>query len=61
MYEGAIALCREEHVPCPTHVEEVTQPQGHSTSGSHERAKVPELLEWYGESSQTATRNSASD
>jgi pyruvate/2-oxoglutarate/acetoin dehydrogenase E1 component/TPP-dependent pyruvate/acetoin dehydrogenase alpha subunit len=38
-YEEAIALCREEHVPCLIHVEEVTQPQGHSTSGSHERYK----------------------
>ena len=38
-YEQAIALCREEHVPCLIHVEEVTQPQGHSTSGSHERYK----------------------
>ncbi len=62
-YEEAIALCREEQVPCLIHVEEVTQPQGHSTSGSHERYKstvsdwirdkdgkpVEEvpLLEWY--------------
>jgi 2-oxoisovalerate dehydrogenase E1 component len=46
-YEQAIALCREEHVPCLIHVEEVTQPQGHSTSGSHERYKSKELLEWY--------------
>ncbi|MCB9169531.1 MAG: transketolase [Flavobacteriales bacterium] len=38
-YEEAIARCREEHVPCLIHVEEVTQPQGHSTSGSHERYK----------------------
>ncbi|MBL7964143.1 MAG: transketolase [Flavobacteriales bacterium] len=46
-YEEAIARCREEHVPCLIHVEEVTQPQGHSTSGSHERYKSPELLAWY--------------
>lgn len=46
-YEQAIAQCREEHVPCLIHVEEVTQPQGHSTSGSHERYKTKELLEWY--------------
>jgi len=46
-YEQAIAQCREEHVPCLVHVEEVTQPQGHSTSGSHERYKSKELLEWY--------------
>ncbi len=39
VYEEAIALCRDEHVPCLIHVEEVTQPQGHSTSGSHERYK----------------------
>jgi pyruvate/2-oxoglutarate/acetoin dehydrogenase E1 component/TPP-dependent pyruvate/acetoin dehydrogenase alpha subunit len=38
-YEEAIATCREEQVPCLIHVEEVTQPQGHSTSGSHERYK----------------------
>ena len=38
-YEEAIARCREEHVPCLIHVEEITQPQGHSTSGSHERYK----------------------
>lgn len=46
-YENAIALCRAEHVPVLIHVEEVTQPQGHSTSGSHERYKSKELLEWY--------------
>ncbi|MBK9421183.1 MAG: transketolase [Flavobacteriales bacterium] len=46
-YEQAIAQCREEHVPCLIHVEEVTQPQGHSTSGSHERYKTKELLQWY--------------
>ncbi|MBK8500413.1 MAG: transketolase [Flavobacteriales bacterium] len=38
-YEEAIALCRTEQVPCLIHVEEITQPQGHSTSGSHERYK----------------------
>ncbi|MEO8067851.1 MAG: transketolase C-terminal domain-containing protein [Flavobacteriales bacterium] len=48
-YEEAIALCRDEHVPCLIHVEEVTQPQGHSTSGSHERYKGKDLLEWYKE------------
>ena len=48
-YEEAIALCRTEHVPCLVHVEEVTQPQGHSTSGSHERYKSNALLEWYKE------------
>ena len=49
IYEEAIGLCREEHVPCLIHVEEVSQPQGHSTSGSHERYKSKELLEWYKE------------
>src|SRR6201993_226557 len=45
-YEKAIKICREEHVPVLVHVEEVTQPQGHSTSGSHERYKSPERLQW---------------
>ncbi len=45
-YEKAAKLCREEHVPCLVHVEEVNQPQGHSTSGSHERYKSPERLQW---------------
>ncbi len=48
-YEEAISLCRDEHVPCLIHVEEVSQPQGHSTSGSHERYKSKDLLEWYKE------------
>ena len=62
-YETAITLCRAEQVPVLIHVEEVTQPQGHSTSGSHERYKSTvsdwirdkdgapmqevPLLEWY--------------
>lgn len=45
-YAEAIQLCREEHVPVLIHVEEVNQPQGHSTSGSHERYKSKERLEW---------------
>ncbi len=49
VYEEAIARCREDHVPCLIHVEEVTQPQGHSTSGSHERYKSNTLLDWYKE------------
>jgi 2-oxoisovalerate dehydrogenase E1 component len=49
VYEEAIARCREDHVPCLIHVEEVTQPQGHSTSGSHERYKSNALLDWYKE------------
>jgi pyruvate/2-oxoglutarate/acetoin dehydrogenase E1 component/TPP-dependent pyruvate/acetoin dehydrogenase alpha subunit len=48
-YEEAIAYCRKEHVPVLIHVEEVTQPQGHSTSGSHERYKTKERLEWEAE------------
>jgi 2-oxoisovalerate dehydrogenase E1 component len=45
-YEKAAALCRAEHVPVLLHVEECTQPQGHSTSGSHERYKTQERLQW---------------
>ena len=45
-YEKAIKLCREEHVPVMIHVSEVNQPQGHSTSGSHERYKSEERLQW---------------
>jgi pyruvate/2-oxoglutarate/acetoin dehydrogenase E1 component/TPP-dependent pyruvate/acetoin dehydrogenase alpha subunit len=48
-YEEAAAQCRERHVPVLVHVEEVTQPQGHSTSGSHERYKSPERLAWAAE------------
>ena len=45
-YEKAVKTAREEHVPILIHVEEVTQPQGHSTSGSHERYKSEEILAW---------------
>jgi pyruvate/2-oxoglutarate/acetoin dehydrogenase E1 component/TPP-dependent pyruvate/acetoin dehydrogenase alpha subunit len=45
-YEKASKLCRDEHIPVLVHVEEVNQPQGHSTSGSHERYKTPERLQW---------------
>ena len=45
-YERAAKICRERHVPVLVHVEECTQPQGHSTSGSHERYKTPERLAW---------------
>jgi pyruvate/2-oxoglutarate/acetoin dehydrogenase E1 component/TPP-dependent pyruvate/acetoin dehydrogenase alpha subunit len=45
-YRRADELARESHIPCIVHVTEVTQPQGHSTSGSHERYKTPERLEW---------------
>jgi pyruvate/2-oxoglutarate/acetoin dehydrogenase E1 component/TPP-dependent pyruvate/acetoin dehydrogenase alpha subunit len=45
-YQQAIEVCREQHVPVLIHVTEVTQPQGHSTSGSHERYKDKQRLEW---------------
>ncbi len=45
-YDKAIALSRKAHVPVLIHVEDLTQPQGHSTSGSHERYKSKERLEW---------------
>ncbi len=45
-FEEGIRLARETHVPTIFHVEELTQPQGHSTSGSHERYKSQERLEW---------------
>jgi pyruvate/2-oxoglutarate/acetoin dehydrogenase E1 component/TPP-dependent pyruvate/acetoin dehydrogenase alpha subunit len=45
-FEAGIRSARHTHTPVLFHVEEVTQPQGHSTSGSHERYKSPERLEW---------------
>lgn len=45
-FQKAETFCREEHVPALIHVIEVTQPQGHSTSGSHERYKTAERLQW---------------
>ena len=45
-YEKASRIARNEHVPVIIHVEELTQPQGHSTSGSHERYKDSERLLW---------------
>lgn len=45
-YKKASEVARENHVPVLVHVEEVTQPQGHSTSGSHERYKSKERLAW---------------
>tara|TARA_R110000868_G_scaffold145181_2_gene365122 strand:+ start:19119 stop:21530 length:2412 start_codon:yes stop_codon:yes gene_type:complete len=45
-YENASDIAREEHVPVLIHVKELTQPQGHSTSGSHERYKSEERLQW---------------
>lgn len=49
VYENAINICREEHVPVFIHVTELTQPQGHSTSGSHERYKSKDRLTWESE------------
>ena len=45
-YEKAASIAREEHVPVLIHITELTQPQGHSTSGSHERYKDAERLAW---------------
>lgn len=45
-YQRASKIAREEHVPVMIHVVELTQPQGHSTSGSHERYKSKERLDW---------------
>jgi len=45
-YAEAAKVCREEHIPVLVHVKEITQPQGHSTSGSHERYKSKERLQW---------------
>lgn len=49
VYEKAIQVCRDEHVPVLIHVTELTQPQGHSTSGSHERYKSKDRLTWENE------------
>lgn len=48
-YQKASAIARETHMPSIVHVMELTQPQGHSTSGSHERYKNKERLEWEAE------------
>ncbi len=45
-YRKAVEISRKEHIPVMVHVDELTQPMGHSTSGSHERYKSPERLEW---------------
>jgi pyruvate/2-oxoglutarate/acetoin dehydrogenase E1 component/TPP-dependent pyruvate/acetoin dehydrogenase alpha subunit len=46
IFEPAIQKIRDTHTPAIFHIEEITQPQGHSTSGSHERYKKPERLAW---------------
>src|SRR5690554_5631709 len=45
-YAKAAKIAREQHIPVLIHVQDLTQPQGHSTSGSHERYKSKERLEW---------------
>lgn len=49
VFEESTKLVRDNHIPALIHVEEVTQPQGHSTSGSHERYKSKERLQWESE------------
>lgn len=46
IYEDGIKKCRKDHVPVLFHIKELTQPTGHSTSGSHERYKSEERLKW---------------
>ena len=46
IYEEGISICRRDHIPVLFHIDEVTQPLGHSTSGSHERYKSEERLKW---------------
>ncbi len=46
LYKEGIEICRRDHKPVVFHIEEVTQPLGHSTSGSHERYKSEERLKW---------------
>ena len=48
-YQRAAQVARKEHVPVMIHVQELTQPQGHSTSGSHERYKDADRLAWEAE------------
>lgn len=49
VYQSAADIAREYHIPALVHVTEATQPLGHSTSGSHERYKTPERLQWEAE------------
>jgi pyruvate/2-oxoglutarate/acetoin dehydrogenase E1 component len=46
IFEEGLRRCREEHIPVLFHIDEITQPQGHSTSGSHERYKSANRLQW---------------
>ena len=43
-YQQASLMCRQKHIPCIIHVKDMSQPQGHSTSGSHERYKSKQRL-----------------
>lgn len=45
-FKTGMELCRSQHIPVLFHITELTQPQGHSTSGSHERYKSKERLDW---------------
>jgi pyruvate/2-oxoglutarate/acetoin dehydrogenase E1 component/TPP-dependent pyruvate/acetoin dehydrogenase alpha subunit len=45
-YQTTAEIAREHHIPAIVHMTDLTQPQGHSTSGSHERYKSPERLKW---------------
>jgi 2-oxoisovalerate dehydrogenase E1 component len=45
-YKEGIEICRKEHIPVMFHITDITQPQGHSTSGSHERYKSDERMQW---------------
>lgn len=49
IYKEGVEKCRKEHIPVLFHITELTQPQGHSTSGSHERYKTKERLAWEAE------------
>lgn len=46
LFEEGVEICRRDHKPVVFHIEDVTQPLGHSTSGSHERYKSEERLKW---------------
>ncbi len=46
LFAEGVDRCRKEHIPVLFHIDEITQPQGHSTSGSHERYKSAERLKW---------------
>ncbi|MTI39902.1 transketolase [Fulvivirga lutimaris] len=48
-YQQASEMSRKNHIPTMVHVQQMTQPQGHSTSGSHERYKSPDRLQWEAE------------